>query len=29
MQASLELVRYADKQGSTLTSLSLGFAKAF
>jgi len=29
MQTSLELVRYADKQGSTLTSLSLGFAKAF
>lgn len=29
VQTSLELVRYADKQGSILTALSLGFAKAF
>ena len=29
VQASLEVVRYADKQGGTLTALSLGIAKAF
>ena len=29
VHSSLELVRYADKQGSTLTALSLGFAKSF